>query len=259
MRRVTSAPTASMTRSAPRPSVGSSSASRASSPDSCTAPAPRASACSRRACTGSTACTWGMLSRTAACRHIRPMVPAPITTVCSTGPSASPSLAAWTPLARGSARAPVRASTPSGSGYTFVAGASAYSAKPPGEWMPTSLRFGHRLVDPFTDLRDGAGELVAHHEGRGTVAHPAQVAFDLRAADPRCGGADDDGPGLDGRLGHLLEGHLLRTVPHDTLHTSTFPLRAFQIIYLTPGPAALRSGPHERDGPNGRSRSAFDL
>jgi hypothetical protein len=143
------------------------------------------------------------------------------------------------------------------------AGASVYSAKPPGEWMPTGPAkrarpvggervHGHEaaeeaFVDALPHLRDGAGELVAHHEGRGTVAHLAQVALYLGAADPGRRRSDDHGPRLDGRLRHLVDRHLLGPVPD-------YPLHAFHLLgserpwllYVRHRRAAISAAPARR-------------
>ena len=77
------------------------------------------------------------------------------------------------------------------------------------------------LVDALADLGHGPGELVAHNERRDAVAHLAEVALDLGPADADGLGADYHGPRLDGRLGDLLDHHLLRSVPHDGFHGAT--------------------------------------
>jgi hypothetical protein len=66
---------------------------------------------------------------------------------------------------------------------------------------------------------DHARELVPHDQRRRAVAHVAEVALDLRAADPDRLGAHDQlaGAGI-GRLGALLDRHPSRPVPHDRLH-----------------------------------------
>ena len=79
------------------------------------------------------------------------------------------------------------------------------------------------LVHARAHPDDGAGELVAHYQGRGAVAHLAQVPLDLRAADARGVGAHDQHPLARGRLRHLLDGHPLRPLPHDGFHKTPDP------------------------------------
>ena len=71
---------------------------------------------------------------------------------------------------------------------------------------------------------DHARELVAHHQRRRAVAHVAEVALDLRAADPDRLGPQDQlaGPGV-GRLRLLLDRHPLRALPHDRPHGECLP------------------------------------
>ena len=96
-------------------------------------------------------------------------------------------------------------------------GRATRSANAPGRWMPMSVRRGHRFSWPARHSRhspqpaervdgdpravpraravagrdDHAGELVAHDQRRRAVAHVAEVALDLRAADPDRLGAHD--------------------------------------------------------------------
>ena len=69
---------------------------------------------------------------------------------------------------------------------------------------------------------DHARELVAHDQRRDPVAHVAEVALDLRAADPHRLGAQDQlaRAGIAG-LRLLLDRHLGRPLPHDRLHTTS--------------------------------------
>ncbi len=71
---------------------------------------------------------------------------------------------------------------------------------------------------------DHARELVAHHQRRRAVAHVAEVALDLRAADPDRLRPQDQlaGPGV-GRLRLLLDRHPLRALPHDRSHGERLP------------------------------------
>ncbi len=66
----------------------------------------------------------------------------------------------------------------------------------------------------------GARELVPHHQRRRPVAHVAEVALDLRAADADRLGLQDQlaRPGI-GRIRLLLHGHLVRALPDDGAHS----------------------------------------
>src|SRR3712207_6804754 len=106
-----------------------------------------------------------------------------------------------------------------------VPGATERARPVRGERVHRHLATDEVRVYALTDLGHGPGELVAHHQRRGAVAHLAQGALDLRPADADGLGADYHGPRLDGRLRDLLDRHLLRSVPHDGLQNETSSVR----------------------------------
>ena len=249
-RRVACAPTASSTRSAPSPSVASRTASSASSrvaEGRVRAERERALAPLRLGLEDASRA--GCPTSSAACSVTSPIVPAPSTTARATGSPASPSRTAWTPLASGSISAPTRAETPSGSARASAAGRGHEVGERAGGWTPISARCGHRFSCPARHSRqcpqpaervdrharavplagararrdDDARELVAHDQRRRAVAHVAEVALDLRAADarpPRGAGSARPRRGRPARAAPRPSS--VRPVPHDRLHAGSF-------------------------------------
>ena len=91
---------------------------------------------------------------------------------------------------------------------------------------PDASRATSDLADPspigaVPHLRDGARELVTHHQGRHAIRHPPQVAFDLRTADPGSLAVDHSLACLGPGLGDLVDSHAVRAVPDQSFQTAT--------------------------------------
>ena len=185
----------------------------------------RALAPLRHAARGRVTC--GMPDSSAACSVMSPIVPAPMTTARATGrrpargarrarrwPAARPARrrararrraarARWPPArCTRSAKAPARCTPISvrSRAQVLLAGAAQPALAAAGERVDGDAR-ALPLAGARARRDHRAGELVAHDQRRRAVAHVAEVALDLRAADarpPRAAGSARPRPGSAG-------------------------------------------------------------